>query len=329
MGDLIHDDNRYIYHENVTKKTLREMKKDIEGRAHDAYMHSNVPTYQRLIKNHSPTFTDSECIKSLDETGLGLNISITNTSGIGDKRCHVYDVKGFTPSVASTPIKRDILVPNNTSNVQHHLLGNSINMENSYLPCNNDVDLNQIQDLILQNTLSNVGTFQGRNWDFVPVATIDNINVNTQNVFEVPNTMIAYLYDETNQILHPMKIVHMDEDISTYEFLQPKAPDITNENSRARASEHEGQREVAKKINRHKIYRKTSLKWKKIRHKLPRRPLKPVEDENAEEIATIIASPLLWQKKRKDNYKSDKNYKPTCKIEVTTGIAPFHLLQNS
>ena len=173
-----------------------------------------------------------------------------------------------------------------------------------------------ISDNNLQET--NGSKCNERNDEFVPIAIINNIITNikgednevkgmcTQRIFEVPNTMIAYVYDEATQTLNQMEIIQLNDDVSTYQLINPKDNEKLHVPDKIRGDPKYLQDiPYSKKSNG---YRLTAFKWKKIRHMVPRRPPKPKCHRN------------IGMRKAKSERLYDEDYKPPSHVKLSQGI---------
>ena len=319
MGKTLDEDTSYVYQENATKSTLRELRKKFQMIAHA----SN--SKEHLLAN-------TEEIKSFDDTSLALNIAVPTLSA--EPNCRLDDVKynlsstcSFNPRLASTPIKSNLLGNALQSKPLYSVKEENqeinlkwIGMDPNHSPhSNSDQELNTIKELIIQQTLANVPTFGEVTSPFMPVAMIDNIPVSkvvTETVFEVPNTMIAYLFDENTQDVHPMRIIPMDEDIYTYDLNTKNAAEDMKNTLTAQQCEKECLDQNSRENSLEKKYRKTALKWKNIRHMVPRRPIKP-------EI-NGCTSKIISTHKNKIKCKQDADYKPPSTIQVNKGKTKYY-----
>ena len=333
MGNNLDDNTSYIYQERPTKKTLRELKRTVPKNE----IAQGSTTLQWKTMCNQQIVTNTEQVKSFDETCVGLNISVPIM--YGNNSYPVYDVKNefssastFTPGLASTPIKQFRLASDITSapsssgtDIQQQFQINLVQMDsNSLTDIKKDVDFKQIQDMIIQQTLSNGCNYAEPNSEFVPIATIDNIKVDkvlTENVFEVPNTMIAYLFDEKTQDVHPMRLVQMDEDISTYELIQQKQPDEVRPTLTAATYADQSPDKIKPKKSIQRKYRKSTLNWKNIRHLLPHRPIKPTNAQGDVELASNMKTGIIPARKPRRKYNTDEDYKPPSKLQINKGIA--------
>ena len=276
------EDSTYVYQENPTKKkTLRELRSQFA---------MQTPYIRNSTTNHHY------------DSFLGLNTSIENNTD--------SSVTGFKPGLASTPIRSNL--------VQHHTADNPI--------WSAQQRIDRGEAIIIDHTVNNAIdlTSCDQNKLFWPVGTLDNIiennnskdqkkqvdNICTERIFEVPNTMIAYVFDEATEYLQPMKIIILNNDVSTYEPLKSDANDVMINKSTSHTDAN-----TPKKMFKDKPYRRTTLKWKNVRDKMPRRVAKPI----AQNISSTTIPQLTGLNITSHN-DLDKDYKPPSKYRNHQGI---------
>ena len=254
-------------------------------------------------------------LKSIEEGIAGLSVSMPDIKTRETVSVNIipkpienitHSPVAFNPGSASTPIKPNVTDCHRDNPIwrnQHYNTAEQLIIEeNSKIPV---------------NATSCIADEQ-----FWPVATIDNIIQNdkfkgqdikfgtlcTEKIFEVPNTMMAYVFDQATDCLQPMKIIILDGDVATYEPVKDEQTNVLKENYSSPNSPNSPPTKV-----RGKTYRKATLKWKKLRHLIPKRIQKPLFHKD---VGDKNKSQLSGVRKRKRN-EVDQDYKPPSNLTRT------------
>ena len=243
MGEELKEDTSYIYQGETThRKTLRQMKR----KHYQNYSLTN--DRQKLIHDNKHTLNNSD-----------------------------LSVSAFSPAIAtSTPIKSDMvgepitIVPqlNNEDVVTAQLL----QFHDLARESNNEISVNNISQAI------STSKFQQQKDEYVPIAKIENIfpkikdeesdvnGLSKEKIFEVPNSLIAYIYDEGHQHAHKMQIIQLNTDVSTYQVIKPIEKDSQHIIEPTTICQKDFHDITSSRMGN--TYRQTASKWKSFRHKL-------------------------------------------------------------
>ena len=349
MGQELKDDNSYIFQENTKRQTLRAMKRMVAANTdHEnsgSIMNSTDNLVTLKIQNN-----DHVQLQTVYDMNLGFNISIADPNLIeNNKSLSNFNVKShdssmcaFTPGFASTPIKNKV-TPNETITKplwtllegQQVCQTKWIRNENERSSTNcTEREMQTLQHMIIQETLNSGPTCKLPSNDvscpFVPVARIDNIyphtnvkaehiDVNsssTENIFQVPDTMIAYVFNEATQSLTPMQIIEIDENVSTYQPLMTQQ-DVNKGNGNITYIKSSDCSKKERKQPVSTMYRKVAYKWKNVRPNLQRRPPKP-HINRRQNYPSYTQIQKISVKKKQKNTKYDVDYKPSSSLQIGT-----------
>ena len=341
MGNPLKKDTTYIYQESTKKQTLREIKRQFRADSNIQHSPAQHSEYQNICNIITKSNGHSE-VEGFDETIIGLNISIPNMKSAAsshhsadNRKLNDLSMCAFSPGLSSTPKKNNSIPVDESSKTvfsglqRQEIFNRKLISTNEYLsnPKYRAEDITESQKLMIEHTFSSMPTCDVLSQDvhsqFVPVATVDNIlptmkikkeemystTVSTENIYQVPNTMIAYIYNEATDNLCPMQIIVLDENVSTYEPLE----NIPKDDDQQHCQIHNKQK-ISQKQPVKRKYRQSACKWRSIRHKIQCRPAKPSSVRSRGKVSNQSTNSCLLMKEKR-LCKADEDYKPPACIQ--------------
>ena len=263
----------------------------------------------------------------------------------------------------STPLaKKFIPVDNSLHVMTEHERNVTVQEIASHLSALDDSTLVHLQEIIAHKRLPKEGNnipTEAKLDTFFPVGTITcnyvncnspsdceqkadiSMKANNEQVFDIPDSMVAYIYNKTTQNVVKVKLIPENEDIPRYVPVQTNGEEIPTPNSKAPCTDARAVSQgndtlpfprpkllstskgpTKKSVQKNK-FRRITAKWKNVRNRSLHAKFIP-------KCSPVIQKPSDIKKKKNSGRKhhitfnEDPDYKPTTKIQDDTGIFHSH-----